>query len=83
MPRKPAKLERIGRDWRGTLVTLEPVEGTEAYACMIRERRVRLIARRVAVLAVIGLLAWFVQWFAELGREVGRQAKTSQPEVRP
>ena len=83
MPRKPAKLEFVVRNWRDALVTLDPEEGTEAYDRLMRERKVRHITRRLAVLAVIGLLAWGVHYLADLGRQVERQAAISEPEIRP
>ncbi len=83
LPRKPAKLELIMRNWRDALVTLDPEEGTEAYDRLMRERRVRHIARRLAVLAVIGLLAWGVLYLSDLGRAVEHQAKIGGSAITP
>ncbi|RIV86508.1 hypothetical protein [Aurantiacibacter zhengii] len=71
------------RNRRDVLVTLDPEEGTEAYDRLVRERRVRHIARRLAVLAVIGLLAWGVHHLADLGRELEHRAGISGSEIRP
>ncbi len=71
------------RNWRDTVVVLEPDEGTKEHARLLRERRIRFVSRRIAVLGAIGLLVWGVHFLANLGREVERQADMAQPDVRP